>query len=145
PTSSAAAIRSSRADDTRPVGRPPSGIPGQGMGRVSTSVLRITGSPAGRLALNTDRNTSPDTVFDPSDPVSVTLISRPDTPRRERSSRIDVPAAVRRSALKIASRADREEAGVPQVANGAAASYAVPSGARSGEPRRYETGVETIW
>ena len=47
----------------------------------------------------TDRNTSPDTVFlVPVEPMIVTLISRPDTPRLRRSSFTTLPTFVRLSA-----------------------------------------------
>ena len=67
----------------------------QGIGWVPTSVLRMDGSVAGRRALKIDRKTSPETVFVARDPISVTLISRPETPRFRRSSEISVPTLVR--------------------------------------------------
>ena len=54
-----------------------------GTGFVSNSVLRSIGSPAGRAAFSTDRNTAPDTVFVPSLPMSVTL----DEPARDARAR----------------------------------------------------------
>ena len=49
-------------------------------------------------ALITDRNTSPETVFFvPVEPMIVTLISRPDTPRLRRSSFTTLPTFVRLS------------------------------------------------
>ena len=39
------------------------------------------GSAAGVYVLKTVRNTSPDTVFVPLEPVRFTLMSRPETPR----------------------------------------------------------------
>ena len=46
----------------------------------------------------TDRNTSPETVFlVPVEPMIVTLISRPDTPRLRRSSFTTLPTFVRLS------------------------------------------------
>jgi len=64
-------------------------------------VPRSGGSAAGFAALNTARNTSPDTVFVPRSPVTVTLIRRPDTPRFERSMPVRAPTAVRGSFASI--------------------------------------------
>ena len=44
---------------------------------------------------------APDTFFVPSDPINVTLISRPDTPRSRRSSAVIVPTFVRLSRPNI--------------------------------------------
>src|SRR5687767_7596612 len=75
----------------------PSCEDGHGTGLRSKSVLRMDGSSLGRAALNTERNTDPDTFLVPSEPISVTLISRPDTPRFRRSSAVIVPTFVRLS------------------------------------------------
>ena len=64
---------------------------GYGIGAVSKSVLRSIGSPLGRDRLRIDRKTSPETFFLPLEPMSVTLISRPETPRSRRSSAVSVP------------------------------------------------------
>ncbi len=74
----------------------------QGIGAVANSVLRSIGSAVGRPALNTDRKTSPETVFVPVEPIRVTLISRPETPRSRRSIALSVPTAVRGSAANQA-------------------------------------------
>ena len=73
-----------------------------GIGAVETSVLHMYGSAAGDSALNTARNTAPETVFEPRLPDSVTLMSRPDTPTFERSRPASAPTFVRGSAPKIA-------------------------------------------
>ena len=65
----------------------------------------MTGSVAGRPALKTETKTPPDTTFVPRLPLRVTLISRPDTPRRERSMADSAPVFVRASFAKIADRA----------------------------------------
>ena len=48
---------------------------------VEAACSEASGRPAGRRALKTARKTSPETVFVPSEPMSVTLTSRPETPR----------------------------------------------------------------
>ena len=60
------------------------------------------GSVAGDSALKTDRNTAPETRFVPRLPVSVTLMSRPETPTFDRSRAVSEPTFVRASAPKIA-------------------------------------------
>src|SRR3954447_1935383 len=108
----------------------------QGIGCVPTSVLRIDGSVGGRRALKIDRKTSPETVFVARDPMSVTLISRPDTPRFRRSSEITVPTLVRESAPNQLDTCVVVYAAVDHVAYGDPASYATPADVRSSEPRR---------
>ena len=56
----------------------------------------------GRPALKTDRKTSPETFLEPADPIRVTLINRPDTPRLRRSIAFSVPTLVRGSAANQA-------------------------------------------
>ena len=58
--------------------------------------------PGGRAALKIERKTSAETVFFPFDPMSVTLISRPETPRSRRSRAVSVPTFVRVSAANHA-------------------------------------------
>ena len=108
----------------------------QGIGAVPSSVLRIDGSVDGRRALNTERKTSPDTDFLPADPMSVTLISRPDTPRFRRSSASSVPTLVRGSAPNQLDNCARVYVRVDQMAEGDPASNDTPAAARSGDPRR---------
>ncbi len=60
------------------------------------------GSVAGVSALKTELKTAPETVFVPRLPVSVTLISRPDTPTFDRSRPASSPTFVRSSAPKTA-------------------------------------------
>ena len=86
--------------------------------------------------MKTDRKTSPDTVFVPAEPIRVTLMSRPETPRLRRSSAVSVPTFVRASAANHADSWAVVYVAVAQVAKGAPASYGVPSGFRSLEPRR---------
>src|SRR4051794_20992943 len=106
------------------------------MGARSNSVPRRAGSATGLAALNAARKTSPDTVFVPRAPTSVTLIRRPETPRCDRSSSLSAPTFVRESAASIALRAAAEYVAVCHLAYGEALSYEVPSGARSLDPRR---------
>ena len=58
--------------------------------------------------MKTVRKISPETFFVAAVPMSVTLISRPETPRRERSSRLIDPTLVLESPAKIADSAVRE-------------------------------------
>jgi hypothetical protein len=88
------------------------------------------------LALKTDRKTSPETRFDPVVPMTVTLMSRPDTPRRERSSLESDPTFVLESEPRIVDSCDHVYVPVFHVASGAAASYEAPLGVRSDDPLR---------
>src|SRR6476661_7402998 len=94
----------------------------QGIGAVSKSVLRSIGSRVGRWALKTYRNTLPDTVLVPSEPTSVTLTSRPETPRWVRSRAVSAPTFVRGSAPNHADSWARLYVTVCHVAKGAASS-----------------------
>ena len=110
---------------------------------MSTSVLRISGSAAGcarvehrpehvardRLRPERARQRHADQPARHAPPRQV----EPD-PGPDRGPRIRVEDRVQRRP---------RVRGVFQVAYGDAASYAVPSGARSGDPRRYETGAAT--
>ena len=58
---------------------------------------RRIGSALGRQALKTTTKMLPETVLVPVDPMSVTLISRPDTPRFRKSNAVIVPTFVRES------------------------------------------------
>ncbi len=65
-------------------------------------MLRSIGWPGGRRRLKIDWKSIPDTVFDPSVPINVIEMRRPDTPRRERSRATTVPTFVRASFARIA-------------------------------------------
>src|SRR6476659_7016632 len=81
---------------------PPGAGRRQGIGARSNRFPRKDGSAAGVAALKTDRKTSPDTVLLPVLPTSVTLMSRRETPRLERSRPLIVPTFVRESVAKNA-------------------------------------------
>ena len=56
------------------------------------------GSVAGVYWLKIERKTSPETVSVPSEPTRVTLMTRPDTPRFDRSIALSAPTFDRGSA-----------------------------------------------
>ena len=72
--------------------------------------------------MKTERKTSPDTVAVLAVPTRVTRMSRPDTPRAERSRATSVPTFVRGSEPKMADRVAMSYVAVRQVAYGEAAS-----------------------
>jgi len=76
------------------------------------------GSVAGVHVLKTDLKISAETVVVRVDPTSVTLISRPDTPRRLRSSRASDPTFVRGSRVNTAESSASVYDAVFQVACG---------------------------
>src|SRR5438552_15188295 len=102
----------------------------------------MAGSAVGLLALKTDRKISPETVFEPSEPLRVTLISRPDTPRRERSRDARPPTAVRGSAAKIIVSRALGQAAVRELARRGPASEAAAGGSRGAEPPVGDGGAE---